>query len=192
VVELSAEEALLYKSLSEDIGAALQATDTKDSSQMLQAQLPLRLICNHGTHENTSNGSQVPEEVDFNADQRFRVLLDQDMATCIFCNAEVTGIGGLEDEASSSGTFTACGHLLCSRCLPLYRLSTTTGFGPGFRCHTCSREKTIAPAEPDQESTPMPKASKIGLSSKVSALISDIMSSDSNAKRCTFGQMQPS
>jgi SNF2 family DNA or RNA helicase len=187
LVDFSPEETLLYNSVREDVVAATKATDTKDTSRnFLQAQLRLRLICNHGTHEITSNSSQSVEEVDFNAEQAFETLLNQGMANCILCSTEVTGVDDNEDEALSSGTFTSCGYLLCSGCLPQYKLSTTTGFGPGFRCHTCSRGKVIAPAEPEQGLAPMPEATKIGLSSKVSALIADIMSSNSQGKRYTL------
>jgi SNF2-related domain len=153
-----------------------------------QLQLQLRRLCNHGTFQKSS---QVDE---FDPEQALAALRGQKLARCDVCGIDVTGIHGIEEQRS--GSFTICGHLLCSKCVPKMKLAlqTTDGRDGSLKCSLCpetiSGEYIITEGAPPK----LPKNgskrfsawqyfNKDGCSTKVFAVVADIEQHMTEEKR---------
>jgi SNF2 family DNA or RNA helicase len=100
---------------------------------VFQLQLQLRRLCNHGTFQKSTLGTE-----EFDPQQAIAHLKQQKKANCEVCNVKITGIQGMEEKRS--GNFTVCGHLLCRKC----EIKTKAGPRPvegdkeGWQCSLCS------------------------------------------------------
>jgi SNF2 family DNA or RNA helicase len=156
---------------------------------VFQLQLQLRRLCNHGTFQKLSQGTE-----EFDPEQAIAQLKKQKEAKCEVCGINITGIHGIEE--TRSGNFTTCGHLLCMKCVPKMKLAleAVDGQDEKFKCLLC---KEVVPAEyivvDETASKPSKTGSKHlsawqyfakdGCSSKVSAVIEDIEEHKTEGKR---------
>jgi SNF2 family DNA or RNA helicase len=156
---------------------------------VFQLQLQLRRLCNHGTFQKPSLGVD-----EFDPEHAIAHLEKQKQARCEVCSINVTGIHGIEEQRS--GSFTTCGHLLCSECVPKMKqaLQKIDGRNSYLKCSLCS--ETIfgdylviedASSKPSKNSNKHLSAwqyfDKDGCSTKVSAVVADIEQHKTEGKR---------
>ena len=109
---------------------------SKAYTGILQAILGLRLLCNHGTHRDISQGlnGALPSD----PDEAIALLQQSDDAVCTYCSCDVSSVGKPND--SSSGTLTVCSHIFCADCLPQYKADLDkAGNFPKVQCPVCNR-----------------------------------------------------
>jgi len=167
----------------------LQPRNKKVYLGVFQLQLQLRRLCNHGTFQKLSLGVE-----EFDPEQAIAHLKKQKEAKCEVCGVKITGIHGIEE--LRSGSFTTCGHLLCTKCVPKMEqaLQETDGRDGCFKCSLCleiiSGEYLVFD---EASSRPFKIASKHlsawqyfdkdGCSTKVSAVVGDIEQHKTEGKR---------
>ncbi|KAI9779018.1 MAG: hypothetical protein M1816_003778 [Peltula sp. TS41687] len=107
---------------------------TKASNGILQAILRLRLLCNHGTYDQSVqalNGTSPKDE-----DEALTLLQQSDSAICAICKFDVSSVGKISD--GGSGVFTVCLHLLCPDCVVEYEACLKEARqGKKFQCPLC-------------------------------------------------------
>lgn len=159
---------------------------SKAYSGILQAILGLRLLCNHGTHCDISQGlnGALPSD----PDEAIALLQQSDDAVCTYCSCDVSSVGKPND--SSSGALTVCLHIFCADCLPQYKADLgKAGECPKVQCPVCNRtigksflaSKTARNFQLKSRSSP-PRSPvpftdcdiSSGISTKVSNLIQDL------------------
>jgi hypothetical protein len=157
---------------------------------VFQLQLQLRRLCNHGTFQKASFGVEG-----FDPEQALALLKSQKEAKCDFCNVNVTGIHGIEEQRS--GCFTVCGHLLCARCIPKMKqaLQKINGNEACQKCSLCSEvfSEDYLQMAVDETSTMLFQSKnnisalqyfdENGYSTKMSAVLSDIEQHQTEGKR---------
>jgi SWI/SNF-related matrix-associated actin-dependent regulator of chromatin subfamily A3 len=122
-LELSRVEDEEYANIGEtyrqEIGKAFSGHKTSEAyCGILRAILHLRLLCNHGTYNASSqdyNGELPPDP-----DEAITLLQQSDSAICAYCSCDITSIGKHDDP--ESGTLTVCSHILCGDCVPQYKV----------------------------------------------------------------------
>ena len=156
---------------------------------VFQLQLQLRRLCNHGTFQKSSLGVE-----DFDPEQAIAHLRKQKQAKCEVCGTHVTGIHGIEEQRS--GSFTTCGHLLCSKCIPTMKgaLQKIDGRDGCLKCSLCP-ETNFGEYLVTEEASPKPSKygnknlsawqyfDKAGCSTKISAVVADIEQHKAEGKR---------
>ncbi len=156
---------------------------------VFQLQLQLRRLCNHGTFQKPSLGVE-----EFDPDQAIAHLKKQKQAKCEVCGIHVTGIHGMEEQRN--GSFTTCGHLLCSKCVSKMKQALQKIEGRDG-CLTCSLCPETIFGEYLLTEDASSKGSKIGsknlsawqyfdkdgCSTKVSAVVADIEQQKTDGKR---------
>jgi hypothetical protein len=156
---------------------------------VFQLQLQLRRLCNHGTFQKPSLGID-----EFDPEQAIAHLKEQKQVRCEVCSIHVTGIHGVEEQRS--GSFTTCGHLLCSKCVPKMKqaLQKIDGRDGCLKCPLCPEtifgEYLVIE---DASSKPSKNSSKLlsiwqyfdkdGCSTKASAVVADIEQHKTEEKR---------
>lgn len=119
-LELSETEKVQYDATQSEMVKAVklqdsQARNTKGYFGIFQLQLQLRRLCNHGTFQRPF--SHTSEE-DISFDQEaFAHLHKTGKAKCTSFQVSITGLNGIEEQCG--GSFTVCGHLPCSNCVPV-------------------------------------------------------------------------
>lgn len=156
---------------------------------VFQLQLQLRRLCNHGTFQKPSLGVD-----EFDPEHAIAHLKKQKQARCEVCSINVTGIHGIEEQRS--GSFTTCGHLLCSKCVPKMKqaLQKIDGRDGCLKCSLCP--ETIfgeylviedASSKPSKNGSKHLSAwqyfDKDGCSTKISAVVADIEQQKTEGKR---------
>jgi SNF2 family DNA or RNA helicase len=156
---------------------------------VFQLQLQLRRLCNHGTFQKPSLGVD-----EFDPEHAIAHLKEQKQARCEVCGINVTGIHGIEEQRG--GSFTTCGHLLCSKCVPKMKqaLQEIDGRDGCLKCSLCP--ETIfgeylviedASSKPSKNGSKHLSAwqyfDKGGCSTKVSAVVADIEQHKTEGKR---------
>jgi SNF2 family DNA or RNA helicase len=157
---------------------------------VFQLQLQLRRLCNHGTFQKSSVGVE-----DFDPEQAIAHLRKLKQARCEVCNGHVTGIHGIEEQRS--GSFTMCGHLLCSKCIPKMKgaLQKINGRDGCLKCSLCP-ETIFGEYLVTEEASSKPSRSvnnktlsawqyfdKDGCSTKISAVVAEIEQHKAEGKR---------
>ncbi|KAH8800403.1 SNF2 family N-terminal domain-containing protein [Xylogone sp. PMI_703] len=159
---------------------------------VFQLQLQLRRLCNHGTFQKPSLGSE-----EFDPDQAMSLLRKHKRAKCDSCGIKITGIHGIEEQ--KNGSFTVCGHLLCSSCIPKMKqaLRKVDGENSHPQCSLCS-ETIFAEYIMTEEASSASSArvgrhlsawqyfDKDGCSTKVSAVVTDIEQNKTDSKSIVF------
>lgn len=183
-LELSSQEKQQYletrKRLIRQINQNCLQPNQKGYLGVFQLQLQLRRLCNHGAFQKPTLGVE-----EFDPEQAIAELKKQRQATCASCNSDITGIHVIEEQRS--GSFTVCGHLLCSKCAPRLRqgLRTIDGRDGCFKCPLCSETIFGEYMVMEEDSTKPPKRGTKHLSAwqyfnrdscsrKISALVADI------------------
>jgi hypothetical protein len=156
---------------------------------VFQLQLQLRRLCNHGTFQRSSLGVE-----DFDPEQAIAHLRKQKQAKCEVCGIHVTGIHGIEEQRS--GSFTTCGYLLCSKCIPTMKeaLQKIDGRDGCLKCSLCP-ETIFGEYLVTEEASSKPSKygnknlsawqyfDKAGCSTKISAVVADIEQHKAEGKR---------
>lgn len=167
----------------------LQAKHQKGYLGVLQLQLQLRRLCNHGTFQKASLGAD-----EFDPDQAIALLKKQKLAKCEACSVTITGIQGIEE--TRNGIFTVCGHLLCMKCVPKMKsaLKLVDGRDGCFQCSICpeivfgnylvgEEGATKSPNNGGKGLSAWQYFDKEGCSTKVSAVVADIEHHKTEGKR---------
>ena len=120
LLDLSDTERNMYEAAEKEMAQAIKHQVMAEKSNkaylgIFQLQLQLRRICNHGTFLNASTG--ISGDVHFDSEEAIAVLKDTTDATCVYCGLKSSHMVGAK--AKRKGYFTACGHLLCSKCQQL-------------------------------------------------------------------------
>lgn len=138
-LELSEIEGAQYANVSETfrqtIDRAVSGREVaKAYNGILKAILRLRLLCNHGTYDqSTEASSDVSPEYQ---DEALALLQQSDNAICAICACDVPSVGNLAH--NDSGIFTVCRHLLCQDCVLEYEARLKEGRrGKKFQCPVC-------------------------------------------------------
>jgi len=156
---------------------------------VFQLQLQLRRLCNHGTFQKPSVGVE-----DFDPEQAIAYLEKLKQTKCEVCCSHVTGTRGIEEQRS--GSFTTCGHLLCSKCSQTMKgaLQKIDGCDGCLKCSLCS-QTIFGEYLVGEESSSKPSKSgsknlsawqyfdKDGCSTKISAVVADIEQHKTEGKR---------
>lgn len=202
-IDFSSPEKKFYKETQAELIATVkqhesQARNKKDFFGMFQLQLQLRRLCNHGTFQKTQSKALV-EDIQFEPEQAFELLHEEKMAKCTYCNVAVRGVKGIEDERS--GSFSVCGHLFCSECVPNYETALRSAPGASHQCPICLRkvsENFIVDCglHTERPRTVLPPTlfsfDNKSISSKVMALINDLKANDDEGKRLVLCSIQNS
>jgi hypothetical protein len=167
----------------------LQPKNKKGNLGVFQLQLQLRRLCNHGTYQKLSLGAE-----EFDPEQAIAHLKKQKEATCEVCSVKITGIHGIEEQCS--GSFTICGHLLCTKCVSKMKqaLQKIDGRDGCFKCSLCPEIIFGDYLVVEEASSKLSKIGskhlsawqyfdKNGWSTKVSALVGDIEQHKTEGKR---------
>ena len=167
-----------------------QSRNTKDFFGIFQLQLQLRRICNHGTFQ-TALSKSATEGVQFDPEQAFEILQEKGLNECTYCKVVVNSIQDVEEK--SNGSFTVCGHLFCSECVPKYKAAGIRTFsGSNRQCSLCMRKISgdFVPVDGFHKDGPGTILSPTHLplngcyiSSKVVALINDLKNNNDEGKR---------
>jgi SNF2 family DNA or RNA helicase len=147
---------------------------------VFQLQLQLRRLCNHGTFQKSTLGTE-----EFDPLQAMAHLKKSKQADCEVCNIKITGIQGIEEKRS--GNFTVCGHLLCRKCETKLKASLKSVEGKEHcsQCSLCSEtifgdymveEENLSKSSKrgTRHLSPWQYFDKDGFSTKVSAVLADI------------------
>jgi hypothetical protein len=158
---------------------------------VFQLQLQLRRLCNHGTFQKLSL-----EVEDFDPEQAISQLKKSKEATCERCHVKINAIHGIGLQASRSGSFTVCGHLLCMKCIPSLHqaLQKIDGQEDSFKCSICLATIQGDYLIVDEAFAKQHKAGskrlsqwqyfdRTGCSTKVSAVVKDIEEHKTDGKR---------
>jgi hypothetical protein len=167
----------------------LQPQNKKGYLGVFQLQLQLRRLCNHGTFQKLSLGAD-----EFDPDQAIAHLKKQKDAKCEVCSIKITGIQGIEEKRS--GSFTVCGHLLCTKCVPKLKsaLRAVPGKDGCFQCSLCAvtifgnfivddKESSKSSKGGSQHLSAWQYFDKDGCSTKISAVVADIEHYKTEGKR---------
>ena len=186
---LSEEEKARYADIiaqsRETIDEAISSkSTTKAYNGILQAILRLRLLCNHGTLERQEKATP-PRTPSLENDEELLRLQQGDEAICAYCSCDLAS--STAQASITPRSVTACSHILCSGCSPLYEAASRHAQGSlESVCPICSQamgtEHGLEPNSMLQEnsfscSTPLPPIENTitqGHSSKLSALLNDI------------------
>jgi SWI/SNF-related matrix-associated actin-dependent regulator of chromatin subfamily A3 len=193
-IEFTPVEKKFYKETQAEMIATVkqhdsQARNKKDFFGMFQLQLQLRRLCNHGTFQKALCTSPA-EDIQFDPEQAFELLQEKKMTKCTYCNVLVGGIKGIEDKRS--GSFSVCGHLFCSGCVPKYEAAFRSVPDTGRQCPLCMRkvsENCIIHYGHHMEGVRTILSSTLfpldgnSISSKVTALINDLKANANEGKR---------
>jgi SNF2 family DNA or RNA helicase len=167
----------------------LKAKNEKGYLGVLQLQLQLRRLCNHGTFQKPSLGAD-----EFDPEQAIALLKKQKIAKCEACSVDITGIQGIEE--TRNGIFTVCGHLLCMKCVPKMKVALKLADGRDgcFQCSICPEivfggylvgEEVAAKSSSggSKSLSAWHYFDKEGCSTKVSAVVADIEHHQTEGKR---------
>jgi SNF2 family DNA or RNA helicase len=156
---------------------------------VFQLQLQLRRLCNHGTFQKPSLSVE-----EFDPEQAITYLKKQKIAKCEVCSTTVTGIHNIEEQ--QSGSFTTCGHLLCSKCAPKMKeaLQKVEGRDGCLQCSLCPEtifggylvDEDVSAKSTKNGSKHLSAwqyFDKGGCSTKISAVIADIEQHKTEGKR---------
>jgi SNF2 family DNA or RNA helicase len=192
----SIEEAFYFETQAKMVAAVKQhdsqSRNSKDYFGVFQLHLQLRRLCNHGTYQKLFE--KLPEaDLSFDPDEVFESLRQREELICLLCNGTLNGLG--DELETSMAIFTFCGHLTCSSCRPSYNASLQRT-ASGLQCHLCHKivpsDSTTATKPDDHVRHHNRIASSItwnsnekSRSSKVSTLIHDIKTDNSEGKRYT-------
>jgi SWI/SNF-related matrix-associated actin-dependent regulator of chromatin subfamily A3 len=194
-IELSHAEKTVYNAIQMEMIKAIkqqdsQARNAKGYFGIFQLQLQLRRTCNHGTFQKSVS---KPSESDlpFEPEEAFSLLQQRQDAKCSYCQFEVTH---LEDaQAIVSGSFTVCGHLLCSSCLLKFQKGLQKANEASLHCPICFKDIpknfVLSRDVHGRDSNPVPPSKVFeynGVSSKISTLVKDIRGSHNMGKRHVF------
>ncbi|OAP56382.1 hypothetical protein AYL99_09561 [Fonsecaea erecta] len=172
-VWFSPEEREQYKKTKEDMKRALQhlvgASESRSRFSMFQAQLQLRLLCNHGTFQHQFHWARSRNTRDAREDALTSAGTDGEVK-CSACEQTVHAM--LSNRAS--GLSDQCAHVLCAECKE----------GTGDGCPVC--EATFRPLKHHRHHTTAGEISQSrlhegglrpkGYSSKMVALTEDLTS----------------
>ncbi|OQV01237.1 Helicase conserved domain-containing protein [Cladophialophora immunda] len=168
-IQLSLEERAQYKKTKEDMKRALQhlvgASESRSRFSMFQAQLQLRLLCNHGTFQHQFHWAKSRNTRDAREDALNSAGTDGEVK-CSACEQTVHAV--LTNRPS--GMSDKCAHILCSECKE----------GTGDSCPVC--EATLRPLKyqrPTEIGIPQSRLHQgdlrsEGYSSKMVALAKDL------------------
>lgn len=192
-VDFSVAERELYNTTEREMVEAIkqQANQPKNEKRyfsIFQLWLRLRRLCNHGTFQKPF--SAPAEAVEFDPEEALALLRQREDAKCIYCGAEVSGLYVMEEERG--GHFTTCGYLICSYCVPRYKKALRKDKSvQGFWCSLCRQpvarsclltEKMMAKHSVDMNVPTENYFQTDGISSKVSALVTDIEQNGTETK----------
>lgn len=199
ILDLSAEEDNEYRAIAdcyrEDVDRAVSSLNTTAAyNGILQAILRLRLLCNHGTYQGSSqkaNSTSSPEQ-----DEVLALLQQSDNAICAYCSCEVVSLGAQGRKSTGYGHLTTCGHLVCADCFPQFEIELKDKMSVGTEtcpiCHECVKKGTnLTRGKKRKRQNSLKKhvldessfGSNAGLSTKLSALLEDIMAHINSDKR---------
>lgn len=192
-IDFSPEEKAYYAATQTEKIAMIKKNDSqgrksKDFFGIFQLHLQLRRICNHGTFHKAL--SKARDDVQFEPGQAFEILKKQRLAKCEYCKGKIIGLDDLGDE-ENVGTFSACGHLFCSKCYLTYTASLKAVSGAKVQCSICARKVPSATSILNEDLKPNSVGSQTtrlyfaegGISSKVAALMHDIKNKSTDGKR---------
>ncbi|OQU97598.1 SNF2 family domain-containing protein isoform 2 [Cladophialophora immunda] len=162
--------------------------EKRDPFGIFQAQLQLRLICNHGTFQKPFTERH----------RRDKKVEREDFLYSLGKNAEITcSVCGIPipvfDVLGDSKTYRhPCGHKLCQECIFQSRdEKEAQGEGEAF-CPLCHAMVTSEPRSHHEESSPGIEDelegyfNKTGISSKIDALLKDLTMNSSDTKSIVF------
>jgi SWI/SNF-related matrix-associated actin-dependent regulator of chromatin subfamily A3 len=194
-IEFTPLEMKFYKETQAEMIATVkqhdsQSRNTKDFFGIFQLQLQLRRICNHGTFQKAL--SKSPTEGDqFDPEQAFEMLQEKGLQKCTYCEVVVSSIQEIEDKRC--GSFTKCGHLFCSECVPKYKaVGIRSVSGSSRECSLCMRKVSgdfimddgLHKDGPGTIASPMQfPMNGCETSSKVIAVINDLKINNDQGKR---------
>ncbi|KIX96920.1 uncharacterized protein Z520_07034 [Fonsecaea multimorphosa CBS 102226] len=170
-IQLSPEERAQYQKTKEDMKRTLQqlvgASETQSRFSMFQAQLQLRLLCNHGTFQHQFHWAKSRNTRDAREDAVNSAGTDGEIK-CSACGQTVHTVLSTRP----SGLSTICTHVLCAECKE----------GTGDSCPMC--EATFKPLRHQRHTAGAISQSRLhegdlrseGRSSKMVALVEDLRS----------------
>ena len=194
LVEFSDAEKLQYRATQTEMINTVRQYDSQARNEkgyfgIFQLQLQLRRLCNHGTFQRQVSQT-LENDLLFDPEEALQLLRTKNAAKCTYCNVKITGLSAIEDKVS--GVFTACGHLLCTACVPRFENALQPELGSGLRCSICQRalssnylagwKELSAPNQANPSTNPK-LFEEHGVSSKVAALLNDIKINKSKGKR---------
>jgi SNF2 family DNA or RNA helicase len=149
---------------------------------ILELEMRLRRMCNHGTFERTRPEDEVLQNYNIS-----------DSTICDSCKTDLSD--AILVDSLCNGHYTTCGHLICSNCLPQFEQALTTAKdAKGRVCPLCGEELpgdylVLNRAEAmlgqlgrqQQESTVSFQTD--GFSSKINALLANVEKTNAQDKR---------
>lgn len=161
-----------------------QGPGKKSKFGLFQAQLQLRLLCNHGTFQKEITGTNARDAQAESEDVMYSLGRQADIG-CLSCGAQIPIFDTM---GRSETTKFKCGHRICQQCQLDGAFTNNT---QDTQCQLCGSE--TAPgrvSHPARSSIGMQKeTSKVetyfhpnGISSKMNALMSDLVSNRGNGK----------
>jgi hypothetical protein len=150
---------------------------------ILELEIRLRRICNHGTFEK-------PIAKDFEEAQVGDQSMEASSTLCSSCQIDLSDV--ILVDSLFNGHYTTCGHLICSRCLPRFEQVLATAKGSTDRlCPLCGKQLTgdylLLDRPENPLGTSMEHSSSYfkphGVSSKINALLENIAGRNSSDKR---------
>ncbi|CZR56386.1 uncharacterized protein PAC_06274 [Phialocephala subalpina] len=184
VLEFSAKERKQYTETRERLVMQIKQNRLQPHQKgylgVFQLQLQLRRLCNHGTFQKSSLGI---EEVDL--EQAITELKKQKHAKCGACKTSITGAQSIAE--NRKGSLTACGHLLCFKCVPglMQALLPVDGREGCLKCSLCGEivigeylltedVTTLSCKSGQKRLSASQYFNNDGCSTKVSAVVADI------------------
>ncbi|KAJ8062490.1 hypothetical protein OCU04_009020 [Sclerotinia nivalis] len=199
-VYFSANEKSLYLSTQRELIHNAKQHDSQKRNQKgyfgaFQMLQQLRRLCNHGTFQKKVSGAS-DMGLQFDPGEAFVLVQVKDDAKCHYCRVEIVG---LNPGVSGHGRFSSCGHLFCFACASTYK-DTIEAYDKSsyIRCPICSRKIIGIDLFADDgastrvlSSSGFPSVSEVfettnGISSKISALLTDIKQNQTEGKSLIF------
>ncbi|MCJ1231360.1 hypothetical protein MMC12_008037 [Toensbergia leucococca] len=164
-------------------------------STVLKALLQLRTLCNNGTYTRTG-GIDATQGIVEKSRETLERLWQEDQASCVNCSRTVSSLNLSGDHGS--GYLTACPHLICAVCMPLYRIEAENEQEPRVQCLSCIEDvlQQFSGLEPEyianspdfgleQENSVFPSMVDEH-SSKMSALVAELQQNMNGSKSIVF------
>ena len=196
-IDLSPHEEQKYLCIGEQSRIAIEdAVSGKNTamaySTVLKALLQLRTLCNNGTYTRTG-GIDATQGIVEKSRETLERLWQEDQASCVNCSRTVSSLNLSGDHGS--GYLTACPHLICAVCMPLYRIEAENEQEPRVQCLSCIEDvlQQFSGLEPEyianspdfgleQENSVFPSMVDEH-SSKMSALVAELQQNMNGSKR---------
>ncbi|KAK0747369.1 SNF2 family N-terminal domain-containing protein [Apiosordaria backusii] len=192
-IELSEEERHRYDKTLEDMThwikeKASRHADRQDHFGIFQAQLQLRLVCNHGTFQKAFR-RYGRRDRRLEREEFLYALGRSANVDCSSCGITMPAFDALEPEIRRFDH--DCGHVICQDCFQFQNAShdSTSATSCSF-CYRAANRRVVSAAQECQntsrEDEPDAYFHRVGFSSKMDALMKDLEGSPAGTKSIVF------